>query len=95
MFPVRLGAFHASELPAVVGLIPGGRKDDYQTRWIAFAHNLDPNFDGLVRWEKYDTGKSLIIDKKGSTGMEPDDFRQEAIEYYLKNIDSFTFGTAP
>ncbi|MBW0500116.1 hypothetical protein O181_039831 [Austropuccinia psidii MF-1] len=45
-----LGAFHSSEIPALFGLVPGNRKEDYQTRWIAFANNLDPNYPGLPRW---------------------------------------------
>lgn len=86
-----LGAFHASDLPAVVGIIPGKRTDDYQARWISFAHNLDPNHEGLPRWETYKTRSSLVMTKEGSIGMEPDNFREKEIDWYLQNLDQITF----
>ncbi|EGG04414.1 putative carotenoid ester lipase precursor [Melampsora larici-populina 98AG31] len=89
-FPI-IGAFHASDLPAVIGIIPGKRTDDYQARWISFAYNLDPNYEGLPRWEKYNNRQSLVMTKDGSIGMEPDNFREEEIEYYLQNLDKINF----
>ncbi|MBW0479225.1 hypothetical protein O181_018940 [Austropuccinia psidii MF-1] len=86
-----IGSFHASELPALFGFIPGIRKEEYQTRWIAFANNLDPNYPGLHQWTTYDKGNlNLVIENNGSKAMEPDDFRSEAIDYYLNNIDDMT-----
>ncbi|KAG0140188.1 hypothetical protein CROQUDRAFT_53660, partial [Cronartium quercuum f. sp. fusiforme G11] len=87
-----LGAFHASELPAVAGLVPGHRSHDYQARWISFAYKLDPNFPGLPHWETYKSRKSLVMDKNGSVGMEPDDFRVQEIDYYIANMDNLTLG---
>ncbi|KAA1126738.1 hypothetical protein PGTUg99_011762 [Puccinia graminis f. sp. tritici] len=87
-----IGAFHASDLPALFGLIPGGQQKEYQTRWIAFANNLDPNYPGLSQWPTYDKGaQNLIIDKHGAAGVASDDFRSDAIEFYLSNIDAMTF----
>ncbi|KAH9813309.1 putative carotenoid ester lipase precursor [Melampsora americana] len=86
-----LGAFHASDLPAVFGLIPGKRTDDYQARWISFANNLDPNHEGLPYWEKYSNRHSLVMTKDGSIGMEPDNFREKEIDYYLQNLNNITF----
>lgn len=86
-----VGAFHASDLPAVVGLVPGKRTNDYQSMWLSFAHHLDPNFPSLPNWSTYESQNVLVIDKHGSVGMEPDDFRSSAIDYYLSNIDTFTF----
>lgn len=83
MLPVRVGAFHASELPATAGLVPGHRAHDYQARWISFANTLNPNFPGLPHWETYEGRKVLGIDKEGSIGMEPDDFRSREMDYYL------------
>ncbi|KAI8457979.1 Alpha/Beta hydrolase protein [Phakopsora pachyrhizi] len=93
-FPV-VGAYHASDIPAVFGFIRGGRKEDYQTRWISFAYKLDPNHPGLPEWKMYNQSQmNLIIEKNGSVEMQPDNFREEAIEYYLKNIDDLTFTSA-
>ncbi|KAH9443052.1 hypothetical protein KEM48_010361 [Puccinia striiformis f. sp. tritici PST-130] len=87
-----IGAFHASDLPALFGFIPGGQQKEYQTRWIAFANNLNPNHPGLSEWPTYDKGgQNLIIDQHGADGVKPDDFRKEAIEFYLSNIDALTF----
>jgi carboxylesterase type B len=73
-------------------LIPGGQQKEYQTRWIAFANNLDPNYSGLSQWPTYDKGaQNLIIDKHGAAGVASDDFRSDAIEFYLSNLDALTF----
>lgn len=91
-FPV-VGAFHASDIPAVIGIIPGKRSEDYQARWISFAYNLDPNVNGLPKWEKYNDRHSLVMDKDGSIGMEPDTFREKEIDYYLEHIEDFVFAS--
>lgn len=77
---------------ATFGIIPGRRSDDFQARFIAFAHHLDPNLEGLPRWEPYgDQSNPQILQfgDLGSTGMIPDDFRQEAMDYYLTNLQDF------
>ncbi|POW22247.1 hypothetical protein PSHT_01579 [Puccinia striiformis] len=73
-----IGAFHASDLPALFGFIPGGQQKEYQTRWIAFANNLNPNHPGLSEWPTYDKGgQNLIIDQHGADGVKPDDFARK------------------
>ncbi|PLW12849.1 hypothetical protein PCANC_19196 [Puccinia coronata f. sp. avenae] len=87
-----IGAFHASDLPALFGLLPGGQQREYQTRWIAFANNLDPNYPGLSHWPTYDKGaRNLIIDKHGAKDTSADTFRAEPIDFFLNNIDALTF----
>ncbi|KAI9616592.1 hypothetical protein H4Q26_010990 [Puccinia striiformis f. sp. tritici PST-130] len=47
---------------------------------------------GTSEWPTYDKGgQNLIIDQHGADGVKPDDFRKEAIEFYLSNIDALTF----
>jgi len=87
-----IGAFHASDMPALFGLLPGGQQNEYQTRWIKFANTLDPNHPGLTQWPTYDKGgQNLIIDKHGAAGVVRDDFRNEPIQFFLDNIDALTF----
>ncbi|OAV95289.1 hypothetical protein PTTG_26704 [Puccinia triticina 1-1 BBBD Race 1] len=86
-----IGAFHGLDLLALLGLVPGGQKKEYQTRWIAFVNNLNPNHPGLAEWPTYDKGtQNLVIDKHGADGAALDDFRSEAIEFYLSNLDALT-----
>lgn len=99
-----LGAFHGSDLPALFGLLPGARKEEYQTRWISFANNLDPNHPGLTRWPNYydpprsggdgidsRLGKLLVFESSGATGTIPDDYRSQAIDFYLDHLSELTF----
>ncbi|EGF99072.1 lipase [Melampsora larici-populina 98AG31] len=92
-----LGSTHTVELLSTFGIIPGPRADDFQSRWIAFANNLDPNVPGLPRWENYGgpsgtddfKGNVLQFQSSGSTGTIPDDFRSTQINYYLDNLKTF------
>ncbi|KAH9808343.1 lipase [Melampsora americana] len=96
------GSTHTVELLSTFGIIPGPRADDFQSRWIAFANNLDPNVPGLPRWEKYGgvsgtddfKGNVLQFQSSGSTGTISDDFRSTQINYYLDNIKTFTLISA-
>ncbi|EGF99071.1 lipase [Melampsora larici-populina 98AG31] len=92
-----LGSTHTVELLSTFGISQGPRTDDFQSRWIAFANNLDPNVPGLPRWERYGgvngtddfRGNVLQFESSGSTGTIPDDFRSTQINYYLDNLKSF------
>ncbi|GAA5964185.1 hypothetical protein JCM21900_001498 [Sporobolomyces salmonicolor] len=56
-----LGTFHASDLLAVYGLDPAPPSAEMQSRWIAFANNLDPNFT--------DSTSSVIPDTYRAAGI--------------------------
>ncbi|EGG06891.1 uncharacterized protein MELLADRAFT_63115 [Melampsora larici-populina 98AG31] len=89
-FTPVVGTAHTFDLLAVFGIIPGRRSDDFQARWIAFTNTLDPNFPGLPLWEPYSNGARILeFQDTGSIGMVKDDFREEAMDYYLSRLDSF------
>lgn len=92
-----IGSTHAIELLSTFNIIPGPRADDFQARWISFANTLDPNVEGLPKWEKYGglngtddfKGNILQFESNGSTGTISDDFRSNQINYYLDNLKTF------
>ncbi|KAG0150341.1 hypothetical protein CROQUDRAFT_104434 [Cronartium quercuum f. sp. fusiforme G11] len=82
-----LGSFHTSELLAVFGFVKSLRSHDYQSRWITFAYDLDPNVPGLPHWSRYGKGKGQLMrfGPHGSQRMCPDDYREEAIGFFADN----------
>ncbi|KAH9824740.1 lipase [Melampsora americana] len=90
-----LGTAHTFDLLAVFGIVPGRRSDDFQARWIAFTNTLDPNFPGLPLWEPYSNGARILeFQDTGSVTMIADDFREEAMDYYLNRLHAFRIRSA-
>uniref|UniRef100_A0A0S1MIC4 Carboxylic ester hydrolase n=1 Tax=Phakopsora pachyrhizi TaxID=170000 RepID=A0A0S1MIC4_PHAPC len=91
-----LGSFHTSELLAVFDQVPGiehlYRANDFQSRWINFAHKLNPNPRGFSKWEKYGIeGKIMKFGPQGSLNMIKDDFRNDSIEFLIENDGILVF----
>jgi para-nitrobenzyl esterase len=92
---MRLGAFHASELPFVFGVkVPSFNStradqilsDEIRLRWVNFIKNGDPNV-GLspptkLEWPKYDpqNPEIIVFDNEVTVGPMPD----------LENLDFMT-----
>jgi len=90
--PAR-GVFHVAELPYLFGNLStsGPPKVANFTQammdyWISFAVTLNPNDgNGTSRphWAKYGKSKGLLELNSNSTGMIPDTYRADAIDYII------------
>ncbi|KAH9816164.1 lipase [Melampsora americana] len=82
-----LGSFHLSELLSVFGFTKTSRTNDFQSRWISFTNDLNPNVNGLPYWSKYGDGKGRLMrfGLLGSERMINDDFREDGIGFLAEN----------
>lgn len=88
---VQTGSVHAGELTAVFGKLSSLRTNDFQSRWVSFITNLDPNYPGLPRWETYGPEDGQVLEFKdwGSSRTIPDTFRSDGMNFIIQNLKNF------
>ncbi|KAK4046084.1 hypothetical protein OIV83_006364 [Microbotryomycetes sp. JL201] len=81
-----LGTFHGSDLLSLF-FSPLDPATEIQSRYIAFANNLDPNVPGYPYWPQYGTNQTLLqfTDTKSSSMF--DTYRKDAIAFWGDNAD--------
>ncbi|KAF4550949.1 Carboxylesterase-like protein 10 [Elsinoe fawcettii] len=90
-----LGTYHGSD----VGTIFNFRNQSIlpvtsgQAYWISFVNHLDPNtikVPGRVEWPRYEKGQGRILNfGLEKNVVEPDTYRQEAFEFWDREISTF------
>ncbi|GAA5836898.1 hypothetical protein JCM11251_005817 [Rhodosporidiobolus azoricus] len=93
-----LGSFHGTSLFScgdiltTFGLTTPTASEELQTRWIAFANNLDPNpTSGKWRnWPQYGSTATLLQFNDGASTISTDNFREEGIEYIWEQVEVLT-----
>lgn len=80
-----LGSFHGSDILSVFGEIPTPPTAEMQSRWIAFANNLDPNVQDFPFWPVYGQNATLIefTDTLEPSSLVTDNFRSVGSKSFL------------
>ncbi|KAK4049114.1 hypothetical protein OIO90_005584 [Microbotryomycetes sp. JL221] len=84
-----LGTFHASDLLSLF-FSPLDPANEIQSRYIAFANNLDPNVPGLPYWPKYGTNQTSLQFTDTKSSLIFDTYRRDAIAFWGDNADSLS-----
>jgi acetylcholinesterase len=93
--PPILGVQHSADLLYIFLMLPSSITDYYQLAvkmvnyWIAFAHNLDPNYEGGTEWPAYGPESNLMNFTYGELSVVPDTFRKDATDYLISVKDQF------
>ncbi|RDB16007.1 Lipase 1 [Hypsizygus marmoreus] len=81
------GVFHTGEIPYVFMKFSPSDGDLYALSrqmlayWVSFAHNLDPNYSGSPKWERYSQLHRNIEFTAAKSSLEFDIFRILGIEF--------------
>ncbi|GAA6021863.1 hypothetical protein JCM10207_004522 [Rhodosporidiobolus poonsookiae] len=84
-----VGSFHGADLLAVFGIDQFAPSEEMQTRWIAFANNLDPNVAGWPYWPQYGTNATLLQFTDLTSSLITDNYRTEQLKYIWSNAEAF------
>ncbi|OJJ43642.1 hypothetical protein ASPZODRAFT_154477 [Penicilliopsis zonata CBS 506.65] len=86
-----LGTFHGSDLLQVFyGILPDYASAAIQSYYFSFVYELDPNAAGTyMDWPEWETSNLTLMNfNADDAALITDDFRQEAYEFIVANIDT-------
>lgn len=87
-----MGTFHGSDILQVFyGILPNYASRSIHTYYFSFIYDLDPNSrrGNFMEWPQWKDDQQLMNFKANSGQLLKDDFRSDAYQFILQNVDSF------
>ncbi|KAH8432498.1 putative extracellular lipase [Aspergillus melleus] len=87
-----MGTFHGSDILQVFyGILPNYASRSIHTYYFSFVYDLDPNArrGNFMEWPQWSEDQQLMNFRANSGRLLKDDFRSEAYQFILDNVDSF------
>ncbi|KAA8644904.1 hypothetical protein EYZ11_010996 [Aspergillus tanneri] len=86
-----MGTFHASDILQVFyGILPNYASRSIHTYYLSFVYDQDPNSrrGEFMEWPQWKEGRELMNFHAHSAQLLKDDFRSNAFDLMMKNVDS-------